>query len=316
MIFFRLDRPLQRALIGAALVAGPACGSTGDDAAHDADAAADEAADADADFAPDTDATADTDADFAADADEATDADAAIDTSEAVDPVPGPLCTDLPTYALATTNLVSEPERATAEVRLSGEVRPFGDPCSRPVCLAVTPAGGEGTIGDYVAVDSRTVRFTYTNPGLRSWAPVRLDLAWQLYCSDPTGGESEGVVHGTAWACRDDRGDIRIVGDADECAPVVDPPPPPMARGAGAARDAGERGFRLQAHPRPDGSIRLVARDFAGTCKWTAVGGRLERVNGTEAVFRPDPAARTMLVQVAVPTPDGLAVRVWRRPRG
>ena len=167
-----------------------------------------------------------------------------------------------------------------------------------------------------VAVDPYTVRFTYTHPGLSAWAPVRLDLVWRLYCSNPSGAEAEEVVRGTAWACRDDRGDIRIAGDVGECTPVVDPPPPPMARGPDAAPDAEGRGFRLQAYPRPDGSTRLVARNSAGACKWTAAGGRLERVSDTEAIFRPDRAARTMVVQVAAPAPDGLSIRVWRRRRG
>ena len=325
MVYFRLDRPLQLVLVGAALAVGPACGSSGDDdATTDADTTTDADAGADAEAGPDADADADADPDVPAEADVGADADAdpdadaeiGIDTWEVVDPLPGPMCSEVPSFTLGTTNLSSETDKATAQVLLTGSVRPYGDPCPTAVCLTVTPEGGAGTVDGYLAVDAYTTRFTYTNPALTDWRPVRLDLAWNLYCSDLTGLESEEVVRGTAWACRGLDGNVMIAENVGDCSFVVDPPPPPMAHTLPPGSGTPPPGFQLQSRPQHDGSTRLVAEHSAGICKWTAVGGRLERVSETEAIFRPDRSARTALVQVAALSPDGISVRVWRRHRG
>ncbi len=112
-LVLRRARPI--ALVGAALAAAPGCGSSGDDTSDTGDA------EDVRDTADDADAPVDTGADADADADDAVD----LDSWEVVDPPPAPMCADVPAYTLSTRNLTSELEKATAEVSLTGTVRPF-----------------------------------------------------------------------------------------------------------------------------------------------------------------------------------------------
>jgi len=326
MVFFRLGRPVQVALVGAALAAGPSTGSGCDDGSsdghdttdtHDADADGDAAADGDGDLDHGADGDADGDGDAAADGDaDVVDDDGTVevDTWEVVDPAPGPMCADLPAYTLSTSPVSGDANKATAEVRLAGEVRPFGDPCSRSVCLEVTPVGA-GTVDGYFAVDANTARFTYTNPALTSWDAVQLNLVWHLYCTTETMGEDEQSATGTAWTCRDFMtGNVTIVERAEDCISVVDPPPPPMAKTTPPGARGG--GFRLLAGPVRDNAVRLRADGAAAAYKWTSIGGSLERLGEAEAVFRFDPAAPMHLVQVAAILPGGVSIQVYRRQRG
>jgi hypothetical protein len=323
MVFFRLGRPVQIALVGAALAAAPGCGSSGDDTSDTSDTedVRDAVDDADAPVDPGTDADADADvpaeaeAEAGADADADADADVDIDSWEVVDPAPVPMCADVPAYTLSTRNLASEVAKATAEVTLAGAVRPFGDPCPTLPCLAVTPEAGRGTIDGVGMIDANTARFTYNNAGLGVADPVRLDLVWTLTCTNADGIDATEVARGTAWACRDwMSGNVSITNDSMDCM-VVDPPPPPMAKVAPGSRATGD-GFRLQAGPVRDGALRLRVDGPVATYRWTAIGGTLEPLNDSEAVFRLDPRARTSLVQVAGLLPGGVSVQVFRRHRG
>ena len=142
MVYFRLGRPLQVVLVGAALAAAPSCGSPSDgpadadadapgDADAEAEADADAGVDADADVG-DVDAPVEAEAEGGADADVEDDGTVEVDTWEVVDPPPPPMCADVPGYSLSTATISGDTEKAVAQVTLSGTVRPFGDPCFGP----------------------------------------------------------------------------------------------------------------------------------------------------------------------------------------
>jgi hypothetical protein len=315
MVFFRLGRPVQIALVGAALAGAPGCYSSGDSTSDTGDAADTRDTADDADAPPDTGADADADVPAEAEAEAGADDAVDIDSWEVVDPPPPPMCAEVPAYVLTTRNLTSETDKATAEVSLTGTVRPFGDPCSTPVCLSVTPEPGRGTVDGIGMIDGHTARFTYNNPALTERDPVRLDLVWTLYCTDPLGSTAEEVAHGIAWACRAwPGGVVMIVSSSMDCM-VADPPPAPMAKAGPGSRTPVD-GFRLQAGPVRGGALRLRVDGPVATYRWTAIGGTLQPLTDSEALFRFDPQARTSLVQVAGLLPEGVSVQVFRRHRG
>ncbi|MBI5502935.1 MAG: hypothetical protein HY907_22010 [Deltaproteobacteria bacterium] len=299
MIFFRLDRPAQLALIGAALVA-PACyGSHGDgaDGSDVADVREDGGVvDADAPDVPDA-------------------RDDAIDPDMVVDCVPPPNCGDVTTGSLTVRPFETALEYGVGEVVLAvPSVPPWADfSCSAYPCVSIVPAGGAGTVSDVVAVDRTTYRFRYTNPGLTWDAPVRLDVSWRVNCED-AGGWREETVAGSAWACRDATGSIAVTGTAAECPSVVDDVPPPMVRALPPGSKAPD-GLRLRAVPASGGELRLRAEAPAGTrsLRWLASGGTLRMLADDEALFRPGPVAGVAMVQVAAFTPGGVSIQVFRR---
>ncbi|MBI5486349.1 MAG: hypothetical protein HY905_03355 [Deltaproteobacteria bacterium] len=303
MIFFRLDRPAQLALIGAALVAPGCYGSHGDVA--DGDTAADDARDT----SGESDGAVDTLPDSSDVSDEG------IDPDMVVDCVPPPNCGDVTTGSLTVRAVEPAADYGVGEVVLSvPAVPPWADLyCSTYPCVTITPAGGVGTVSDVVAVDRTTYRFRYTNPGMTWDTPVRLDVSWRVYCEDP-GGWREETVTGSAWACRDASFRIAITGTAEECPSVVDDVPPPMVR-AQPPGSRGQDGLRLRTSPAAGGELRLRAEVPAGTrsLRWLASGGTLRMLADDEALFRPGPAGGVAMVQVAAFTPGGVSIQVFRR---
>jgi hypothetical protein len=347
MVFFRLDRAAQIAVIGAALAAGPGCyGSHGDDEEDDADGGdardaqdarddvfvvddvpdamevRDDADDGDVhvDYVPDAMEVRD-DAggreDFVVD--DVPDAMEVRDDAEPdyiVDCVPYPMCTAAAAATLSTSAVESLPTHAVAEVRIAGLDAAHVE-CSAPPCLEVVPEGGAGTVSDVTAVAADRIRFRYENEDL-GWDPVRLDLTWRVACVE-AGSFREETARGTAWACRDTDDRIMIVADPGACPGVADPPPPPMARVAAAPRPSARGDLELRAAPHRTGEWRISAlgpRAPSVSYRWVATGGILRLLSNTEALFSPAPDADVSMVQVAAFTPSGVTVKVFRRRRG
>jgi hypothetical protein len=304
MIFYRLNRPAQVALIGAALAA-PGCYLSHGDPDDDADAR-------------DTrDARDDGDTLVVDDVPDSWEVRDDVEPDMVVDCVPYPNCSDIEAGALGVTAVEASSTWGVADVKVAAPAVPAWSPleCSGYPCLAVTPEGGVGTVSDVTWVDPTTIRFRYTNAAMTWGDMIRLDLSWRFYCDDPSTGFRETTLAGTAWACRDDSFNIMITGSEGECPMVIDCAPMPMARSEPSPGAPSSGALSLQARSEADGTVRLRASGPAGTrsYRWLASGGTLRMVSDAEAVFEPERSAGLFMVQVAAFTRAGVTIQVFRR---
>jgi hypothetical protein len=303
MAFFRMDRSARLSLIGIALATSPGCYQSFADDPDDAGPG-----DADAPDVRDTEAM-----------------------WEGVDPAPYPMCTAVDGYALTVATAVSTADYAEALVQLGGVSPSETLACLGAPCVTIEVPGGVGTAGAPTPVGATTVRFRYTYPALTYWDMVPIDIAWRVACSpEGTYAPEDREVTIRAWACRDDDGRILLTSDPMSCPMVVDCAPSPMARwdeegigpadghggrAAGGAREPASGGFRVVGVREEGGAWRLRARrppGARGPLRWTATGGRLLPLSDVEALLVPA-ADRTVVVQVAAFTGDGVSIRVFRR---
>ncbi len=312
MIYFRLKRPAQVALIGAALAAPGCYGSHGEEGETGLPDARDDAADGarDADVPP---------PDPLPDSWEVRDADDAAPDDFVVDMAPYPNCGDTATATLGTTGVEAAVDHAVGEVVLNAPaIEPYDTlSCGAYPCVEVVPEGGLGTVSDITIVSERTARFRYANPAMSYGEVIHLEIRWRLMCTDPDAMREITVV-GTAWACRDDTSSIRITGSIGECPTVIDVAPMPMARHGSTTNAPSTDSLALRALPIAGGAYRLQARGPEGTrsFRWVASGGKLRMISDAEAIFRPDDEARLCMVQVAAFTRTGVSIQVFRKRRG
>jgi len=321
MLYFRLKRPVQFVLIGAALAAPGCYSSSGDEGDADVGWEVSDPPPPDTWDARDESILYDDPPppdrwDARDDAGEEAEEEAA---DWVVDCVPSPNCSDLDTGLLAVLGVEAGADYGVGEVRLDApDLPPEAYPgCSGGPCLLVVPASGAGTVGDVTAIDRLTYRFRYTNPAL-AWGDVaQLDLTWRIECVDASGGWLERTVAGTAWACRNDTGLIQITGAVDACPAVVDEVPKPMGPDVAAFNVSGES-LQLRAVRGPEGRFRLAARGPEGTrsYRWVASGGTLRMFSPADAEFQPAEGASLFMVQVAAFTPSGVSIQVYRKRRG
>jgi hypothetical protein len=318
MIYFRLKRPAQVALIGAAL-ASPGCyGSHGEDDAHVSDPLPDSLEVPDV---PDAREVRDVRDDGYYSDDPAVDSWDVRDARDTepddfvVDMAPFPNCGDTATATLATRGVGA----GVGEVTLDA---PAIDPyeslaCGTWPCVDVVPDGGFGTVSDITMTAERTATFRYTNPLLTYGDVVHLEVRWRILCLDP-GSTREETVVGSAWACLDDTSNIRITGSIGECPSVIDVAPMPMARNGSTSNTPSPDSLALRAVPVTGGAFRLQAFGPEGTrsFRWVASGGKLRMVSDAEAIFQPDDDAGLCMVQVAAFTRTGVSIQVFRRRRG
>jgi hypothetical protein len=337
MIYFRLKRPAQVALIGAALAAPGCYGSHGEEDAHVSDPLPDSMDVPDrldvrddgdvfvVDDVPDSREIPDVRDDGYYHDDppmeswDIPDADDAEPDDFVVDMAPYPNCGDTATATLATTGVEAGTDYGVGEVTINAPaIEPYDTiGCGLSPCVDVVPEGGLGTVSDITMTAERTARFRYSNPAMAYGDVIRLEVRWRLYCMDPGAMREESIV-GSAWACRDDAFNIRITGSIGECPSVIDNVPAPMARNGSTTNTPSPDSLALRAAPIPGGAYHLQAVGPEGTrsFRWLASGGKLRMISDAEALFRPDRDAGLCMVQVAAFTRSGVSIQVFRKRRG
>ena len=322
MIYFRLKRPAQVALIGAALAAPGCYGSHGEEDAHVSDPLPDslEVSDVpDSREVPEVRDDGYYHDDPPMESWDIPDADDAEPDDFVVDMAPYPNCGDTATATLATRGVEAGADFGVGEVTLDAPaIEPYESlECGAWPCVDVVPDGGFGTVSEVTMSADRTARFRYANPLMTYGDVVHLEIRWRIYCMDP-GAMREETVVGSAWACRDDASNIQITGSVGECPSVIDVAPMPMARNGSTSNTPTADSLALRAVPIPGGAFRLRAFGPASTrsFRWVASGGKLRMVSDAEAIFQPDDDAGLCMVQVAAFTRSGVSIQVFRKRRG
>jgi hypothetical protein len=311
MIYFRLNRPVQVALIGAALAAPGCYLSHGEDDQSDV-----------RDGRDGRDARDDGDVFVVDDVPDSAEIPDARDTEPddfVVDMAPPPNCDDTETATLTARGVEAATNYGVGEVVLNA---PAIGPdellsCWTYPCVEVVPDGGVGTVSDITPYADRTVRFRYSYPTMSYGEVVHFEIRWRIECRDPDAFRETTVV-GSAWACRDDAFRIQITGSFGECPSVIDVAPMPMARNGSTSNTPSPDSLALRAVPVPGGAFRLRAfgPESTRSFRWVASGGKLRMVSDAEAIFQPDDDAGLYMVQVAAFTRTGVSIQVFRRRRG